>query len=68
MFSEQNLSVTSHHTQQVSPICACIDVQHICFLHFVPVHIGHKACVSSQMKQWLVSLDLHLISPSTNDV
>ncbi len=60
--------VTSHHTQQVSPTCACIDVQHICFLHFVSVHIGYKACVSSQMKQWLVSLDLHLISPSTNDV
>ena len=25
-------------------------------------------CVSSQMKQWLVSLDLHLISPSADDV
>ena len=61
MFSEQNLSITSHHTQQVSPTCACIDVQHICFLHFVPVHIGHKACVSSQMKQWLVSLDLCIL-------
>ena len=48
MFSEQNLSVTSHHTQQVSPTCACIDVQHICFLHFVPVPIGHKACESDE--------------------
>ena len=35
MFSEQNLLITSHHTQQVSPTCACIDV----------------ACVSSQTKQ-----------------
>lgn len=62
---EQNVSLSSHHTQQVSPICACTDVLHIWFvhiwaLHFVLVHIGHKACVSSQMMQCLVSWDVHL--------
>ncbi len=67
MFYEQNVSV-SHHTQQVPPTCACIDVLRICFLHFVPVHIGHKACVSSQMTQWLVGCDLHHNSKSIDDV
>ena len=41
---------------------------HICFLHFVPVHIRHKACVSSQMMRWFMSWNLHQISPSTDDV
>jgi hypothetical protein len=67
MFYEQNVSV-SHHTQQVSPTCVCIDVLHICFLHFVPVHIGHKAYVSSQMMQWLVGWDLHHNFKSIDDV
>ena len=31
-------------------------------------HIGRKACVWNQMKQWLVSWDLHHISTSTDDV
>ena len=68
LVSEQHLSLSSHHMQQVSPTCACMNVLQIFFLHFVPVHIGHKACVLSQMKQWLVSLDMHLISLSTDDV
>ncbi len=66
--SDHVVPVSSHHTQQVSPTCACIDVLHIYFLHFVPVHIGHKACVSSQMKQCLVSWDLHHDSKSADDV
>ena len=41
---------------------------HICFLHCAPVHICHKACVSSQMMQCLMSWNLHQTSPSTDDV
>ena len=55
-------------TQHVSTTCACIDVVHIYFLHFVPVHIGHKACVSVQMMQWLVSWNLHHNFKSGDDV
>ena len=54
--------------QQVSPSCACIAVLHKWALYFVSVHIGHKACVSSQMKQCLVKYDLHHISSTTDDV
>jgi hypothetical protein len=69
MFSDHVVSVNSHHTQQVSPTCACIDVQQNCYLHFVPVHIGHKACVSNQMKQYvLLSWDLHHISTTIENV
>ncbi len=67
MFYDHVVPVSSHHTQQVSPSCACIDVLHRA-LYLLSVHIGRKACVWSQMKQWLVSWDVHHISTSTDDV
>ena len=59
---EQIVSVSSHHMQQVSPTCACIDVLHIFSLHFVQVHIGHRACMHSQLMQCLVSWDTQQVS------
>ena len=59
--------VSRHHTQQVSPNC-CSDVLHKWALHHFPVHTSHKACMSSQPKQWLVSSDLHHVSQSSDTV
>ena len=35
--SDHVVPVSSHHTQQVSPTCPCIDVLHICFLQSTSV-------------------------------
>jgi len=63
MFYDHVVPVSSHHTQQVSPSCACIDILHQA-LYLLSVHIGRKACVWSQMKR----KHLHHISTSTDDV
>ncbi len=59
---EQSISVNSHHMQQVSSTCACIGFWHIFCLHFVPVHIGHRACLYSQLMQCLVSWETQQVN------
>ena len=43
MFHEQNVRVSGHHTQQVSPTCACSDVLHIWALNFRRICCGCSA-------------------------
>ena len=46
MFHEQNVWVSGHHTQQVSPTCACNDVLHIWALDFNWAHLLWLQCTS----------------------
>ena len=67
MSDDHVVPVSSHHTQQVPPSCACIDVLHHRALYLLSAHIGRKACVYSQTNQWLVSWDVHHILISSDD-
>jgi len=62
MFFEQNVWVGNRRSKSHPVVLAflfCISVLHKRAVHFLPAHIDHKACVSSQMSGVWWAMGVH---------